>query len=263
MKDLCNFPTNHQNNCNDIKPYKNTPVFFSRVCLLLGAGLFLLVFERWVMNGDLRYYRNVWDSPGDFIAEMVVTLLAIAGFIYFYPRFRKDRFTIPARQLKDDIRGGGFFELVRLNLAHVAKQDLNYNDIVTKDGNRLQYPVNESRETLYCQVFQAIKKQFLDIEAELGYLFTDSKMQNIYEPAYLKKIEDNAIYNEQGVCPALLAKTDLLYLIVFFGVGSESQNAIYDLTKGHYRKEFLKQFLTVASKINEKAKSIKNDSVSP
>jgi len=254
MKNSYDFPTNFQNNCKDIKPYRNTLAFVTRACLWLGSGLSVLAFENWIKTEDLETHRNVFGWPGVFMAEMACALFAIAGFIHIYLRFWKQHLItqMQAKQIKKEMIGSGFFELVRLTRANVAKRTGRYNGLAVPAGDRGSYPGKELPEALYRQVFQAIKKQFFDMEAELGHLFADHKMLHIYEPAYLKTIKDNAIYNEQGIGPALLAKTDLLYLVVFFGIGSDGQKAIYNLTKGHYRKEFLQQFLAMVCKVNAK-----------
>jgi len=256
MKNSCDFQTNFQNDCKDIKPYKNAFAFVVRVCVLLGSGLFVLAFENWIKTQNLEAHLNKFGWPGFPLAEMACALFAMAGLIHGYLRFSKQQVIteIQAEEIEKEMAGSGFFELVRLTRANVANPTGRCNGLVVPVGDSGSYPDNKLPETLYRQVFQVIKKQFFDIEAELGHLFADNKMLHIYEPAYLKTIKDDVIYNEQGIGPALLAKTDLLYLVVFFGIGSDGQKAIYNLTRGHYRKEFLQQFLAMVCKVNAKSK---------
>ena len=224
--------------------------FVARLFIFIGAGLFLVVMSYGPDSKEnAKDYWTIWGTRGDFTAGMVGTLFALAGFIYVYLSFKKQREAndLQADAFKHEKVESRFFELLGLHRDNVSELSFKYHSAVVRLGEEsIPYPDKLKHELSNRQVFQAIKRQFFEIEDEVGSLFNEMHADDIYEHAYLRAVQANTTYIERKVEPNLLAKVDLLYLIVFFGVGSDGRSTIFSLSEGRYKQAFLNQLLGLA-----------------
>ena len=238
-------------------PYEDTPqppdstfALVARFFIFIGAGLFLMVMCNSPDAGNnAKDYWTIWGTRGDFTAGMVGTLFALAGFIYVYLSFKKQREAndLQADSFKHEKVESRFFELLGLHRDNVSELSFKYHSAVVRlDEKFIPYPHKIKHELSNRQVFQAIKRQFFELVDEVGCLFEESLTNDIYEFAYLQAVKTNTTYVERKIEPNLLAKVDLLYLIVFFGVGTDGRSTIYSLSEGRYKQAFLNRLLGLA-----------------
>ncbi|MFI5158983.1 MAG: putative phage abortive infection protein [Sphingobacteriales bacterium] len=247
-------------------PYEDTPqpldstfALVARLFIFIGAGLFFVVMCNSPDAGNnAKDYWTVWGTRGDFTAGMVGTLFALSGFIYVYLSFKKQREAneLQAEAFKHEKVESRFFKLLGLHRNNVSELSFKYHSAeVRLDEKSIPYPDKVEHELSNRQVFQAIKKQFFDLLDEVGFLFEEEFEEDIYEPTYLQAIQVNTTYIQRKTDPNLLAKVDLLYLIVFFGVSLDGRNTIYSLSEGRYKQAFLNKLLGLAMlkpKVNSK-----------
>ena len=93
------------------------------------------------------------------------------------------------------------------------------------------------------KVFKLIFTQFKEAYHELNFFFIAKNINDIYSPNYLDKLKRNSLLKKRAIDLKSLAQVDIVYLIVFYGVGAQGIDTINDLCDGRYQPEFITSVL--------------------
>ena len=230
--------------------------YFANGIIFIGIVLVIIGLANWpdAAKGTIDTQSSYWTrlgTIGDFTAGVGGTCFALGGFIYLYLSFKKQRESNEVQQaaFQHDKVETRFFELIKLQrdnvneltLTHYTRKLSGYD----KDG-KPNYAV-EAHYNTQRQVFHHIVKDFEDAFNELQFLFEDLTLTDLYEPGYLAQLQINKTLLIRKVNLLLFGKIDLVYLIVFFGVGSDGKKTIKSLVQNKYTESFVDQLLAIAA----------------
>ena len=112
--------------------------------------------------------------------------------------------------------------------------------------NELQFTYYENKETKVTaekrKVFKIIYSQFKELWDELNSIFEITDVKKIYTTTYLNELKTKRTFKDHKQ----LAQIDIVYLIVFFGLGKEDIITIKTLLKNKYQEQFLENIILVA-----------------
>jgi len=209
--------------------------------------------EQDVKEEDVKErYKNYWTvygTKGDFTAGTSGTLFALAGFLFLLLSFKKQREAndVQLESFKYEKIEGRFFELIRLHRDNVSELSFTYYFRLPVSKDKI--PTNDiEKDTIaHRKIFQVVKQQYTEVANELALLFEEAVKAEIYESEYLKLLNNNPTIKKREINLKELARADILYLIVFFGVGQDGQETILGITNAKYKTLFIKKVLAFAA----------------
>ncbi|MDB5144520.1 MAG: hypothetical protein JWQ66_3233 [Mucilaginibacter sp.] len=229
---------------------------FANGIILLGIILVIIGLANWPVapKGAAETTSSYWTrlgTIGDFTAGVGGTCFALGGFIYLYLSFKKQRESNEVQRLafQHDKVETRFFELIKLHRDNVNELTLTHHTRKFSGYDKEGQPtyLTEAHDNTQRQVFHHIVKDFEDAFKELQFLFDGLAPAELYETGYLDQLQANKTLFERKIAPLLLGRIDLIYLIVFFGAGSDGKKTIKSLVHNKYREAFVDQLLAVAA----------------
>ena len=215
---------------------------FAIFLILLGIGItigFLIVSNRpgyGLSNGQQSSDISFSGQLGDFIGGIVGTVFSFAGVILLYITLRAQRENFHIERLESN-----FFEMIRFYRENVTEMKLTHHEynILKRD---IQEVKSERRK-----VFRIIFSQFKEANDELTDYFKRKNISEIYQDSYYNLISKNQTLIERSIDLSNLARIDITYLIIFFGVGEDGKETIKSILKEKYKPEFLDWILSIAA----------------
>lgn len=128
-----------------------------------------------------------------------------------------------------------FFDLIKLHRENVS--EFKFDAKLLDGDNGWENKTYENKA-----VFNAVYNQFVQCNNELKHLFKGTK--RTYNPEYLKKISHLNLDNNKL---NLLAKIDVCYSIIFYGVGSEGLIILHKKFRKKYKEKFINDTLRYIS----------------
>ncbi|MDR6785286.1 hypothetical protein ABIE26_003985 [Pedobacter africanus] len=196
-------------------------------------------------NDPVKDYWAINGTIGDFVGGIAGTLFSLSGFALLYLTFKKqtEANVTQLNAYNHDKVEGRFFELIKLHRDNV--NEIKFTTVKEKievikgeHFTRLERITYENRH-----FFVAVMDQFKTAYDELGYLFLNLTEDDIYDPRYLQKLKNNATLVTREIELIKYAKIDILYLIVFFGVGKDGQITIKSIVDQKYNKSLIDKIL--------------------
>ena len=187
---------------------------------------------------------NFWSSEiefdktgqiGDFIGGVVGTVISAAGFYFLYLTFNEQRQSFERERLESK-----FFDLIKLHRDNVVE--------LSFDGTKL----SEDNDSLFIEnriyngksVFKVIFNQFIICKNELNPFMRRKKM---FLAEYESELLANPIIIEHDIDITMLAKIDICYSIVFYGLGSEGLLILRNNFSKKYKEKFVDDILRFLS----------------
>ncbi|TRX39040.1 putative phage abortive infection protein [Flavobacterium restrictum] len=176
-------------------------------------------------EGQILNLTN-FGAFGDFIGGFIGTLFSLAGIFFLYLTLKEQRENFNKERLENN-----FFEMIKFHRENV---------------NELQFSYYENKETKVTaekrKVFKIIYSQFKELWEELNSVFKNTEIEGIYSTTYLNEVKAKNIFKDYKQ----LAQIDIVYLIVFFGLGKEDIITIKTLFKNKYKEQFLENIILIA-----------------
>lgn len=174
---------------------------------------------------------------GDFIGGVVGTILTAISIILLYKTLQaqnkgaKDQ---TDQFIRNQIENR-FFELLKFHRDNVNELEFEFSEYknhpLTVKGRQFFVTVNQQLE-------------FAFDEFQVFFNSKDYKISEIYSEEYLKELKENRIFTERKFNNFyLLAKIDICYLILFFGVSKTGMCEILEKTKEKYDVYFMKDLI--------------------
>lgn len=226
-------------------------ILWIAMALLATGSIILLIqfnYQPPINNTLQKDYWTVRGTIGDFTAGVVGTFVSLAGLVMIYLSFKKQRESNEAQKIFFEYEKieNRFFELIKLHRENVNELSFTeYNAFLNKNPNIT--PDLEKHTSLNRKVFVRIFSQFEQLHNEVKFLFDETKLSIIYIPFYLNQLGRNITLKDRKIDFLEYAKIDIIYLIVFFGLGENGKKTILDLTNNKYCANFLKEVLDFAS----------------
>lgn len=163
---------------------------------------------------------------GDFVGGVIGTLFALSGTFLIFLTFQEQ-----ANANKRSAFEAVFFEMIRLHRENVS--ELRYRKF--NSSNNEQY---ENR-----QVMRIIFQDFIECYREVSK-FSNSKNPSDYiMPKHLAKLQKIISSNKIKANPIELAKIDIAYCMVFYGLGEEGEMALRNLFLKKYNPDYYYKLL--------------------
>lgn len=189
-----------------------------------------------ITSDNIKY--DVTGQVGDFIGGVIGTIFSGAGFYFLYVTLVEQRKAI--NDQKDSFEKerfeAKFFDLIKLYRENVSELKFE-GKLYYGDNTPWEKKIYENRA-----VFNVIYNQFLQCNNELKHLFKGTK--RTYKSEYLEEISHLNLDNDRL---NLLAKIDVCYSIVFYGVGSEGLIILYKKFRKKYKEKFINDILRYIS----------------
>jgi hypothetical protein len=205
--------------------------------LILIIFLIKIVFNGfWIWGGNLAFAET--GQFGDFVGGVIGTFFSGAGFYFLYVTLLEQRIAIDGQKnaFEKERFEAKFFDLIKLHRENVSEFKFEGKIL---DEDRIQWNNNTYENKA---VFNAIYNQFVQCNNELKHLFKGAK--RTYNPEYLKKISHLNLDNNRL---NLLAKIDVCYSIIFYGVSSEGSIILYKKFRHKYKEKFINDILRYIS----------------
>jgi hypothetical protein len=170
---------------------------------------------------------------GDFVGGFVGTVFSLTGIFLLYLTLKEQRENFDRERLESN-----FFEMIKFHKENVAELEFTYHE------SQLE---NSKVKAVKRKVFKVIFSHFGTLWSELGFLFDDVSEKDIYKADQLLKLKENKTLIGRDVDLKELAKIDITYLIIFFGLSKSDKKTILSITSKIYNPEFAENILKVAS----------------
>ena len=218
---------------------------FAIFLILLGIGItigFLIISNRpgyGVNNGQQSSDISFSGQLGDFIGGIVGTVFSLAGVILLYITLRAQRENFHRERLESN-----FFEMIRFN-----RENLNEMMFAYKAKEYTEEFKEATVEHKYEKraVLKKIFDQYKEAHEELKDYFNRKKINEIYQDSYYKLLSKNQTIIERDITLFEFARIDIIYLIIFFGVGDDGKETIKSVLKDKYKSDFLDWILSIAA----------------
>jgi len=210
---------------------------FCAFCTMLSIIFFELIAKKYeIFNGIGELDMSATGQVGDFIGGIVGTLVATFSIVLLYKTLtaQRESSTSQANEFAKSQNESRFFELLRIHRDNVSEIDFEYTE---KNRNKIA----KSRH-FFVVAHKQLEFAFTEFDAYVNYhkLF----ISDMYEDDYFKKLKENKTIIKRNINDyQLLAKIDICYLILFFGVGKNGKKEIIQTLEGKYKKKFINDIL--------------------
>lgn len=210
---------------------KNFMLFGAISSTFLGIGILIYYVVKVTESHSLPKTGQImsltnFGAFGDFIGGFIGTLFSLAGIFFLYLTLKEQRENFNKERLENN-----FFEMIKFHRENV---------------NELQFTYYENKDTIVTaekrKVFKIIYSQFKDLWNELNFVFESTNVESIYSELHLKELKAKNIFKDYKQ----VAQIDIVYLIIFFGLGKEDLITIKTLLKNKYDDQFIENIILVA-----------------
>lgn len=197
-----------------------------RISSIIFVVIGILIFGCFLIKSSLDGY-SVWPTLktdyqvtgqfGDFVGGVIGTLFALAGTFLIYLTFQEQ-----SKENKRSSFEAIFFEMIRLHRDNVS--ELRYNKSITDNDEKY-----ENR-----QVMRVIFKEFIECYREVCKFSNSKEPLDYISKKYLTHLNEIITKNNLNVSPIDLARIDIAYCMVFYGVGEEGEIFLKNLFRKKY-----------------------------
>lgn len=194
--------------------------------LVIGLGILVYFLGKSAADGYSIYFEaktnyEVTGQFGDFVGGVIGTFFALTGTFLIYLTFQEQ-----AKENKRTAFEATFFEMIRLHRENVS--EMRYRKFSSSD--------HESYENR--QVLRIIFQEFIECYREVKK-FSNSKDPSDYiAPKYLERIREIILKNNPKINAIELARIDIAYCMVFYGVGAEGEIALRKIFQKKYNPDY-------------------------
>lgn len=208
--------------------------------LTLGAGsttvIGFIILACFVYNFFTSFSaaeKGFFGVLGDFVGGFIGTLFSATGIFLLYLTLKEQRENFEKERLENN-----FFEMIKFHKENVSELEFTYHE-----NNENNSKVKAVRR----KVFKVIFSHFDSLWMELDFLFKNATEKEIYHEIELEKIKKNNTINERTIDLKQIARIDIVYLIIFFGLSKSDRKTIQSLTFQIYNEAFINKILDFAS----------------
>jgi hypothetical protein len=139
-----------------------------------------------------------------------------------------------------------FFEMIRFHRDNVT--EISYTSYL-RSPIKLVKGADEPVEHTAVQrkVFKVIFSDFKKLYDEISLVFEGVQISEIYEKDYLFQLKENAVIKARKIDLCKYAKIDIVYCLLFFGMGKDDRQNLVDVFGGRYKEEFYNDAIMLAA----------------
>jgi hypothetical protein len=207
-------------------------VKFLSVLFLLIGGITLVYFlnkasvDGYTISNSFSTNYEITGQFGDFIGGVVGTFFALTGTFLIYLTFQE--------QSKENKRArfeSAFFEMIRLHRENVT--EMRYRKFKLDD-----HVCYENR-----QVVRIIFQEFIECYREVKKFSNSKEISDYITPRYLENLNKIISNANSKINPIEMARIDIAYTIVFYGLSVEGESVIRRLFLKKYNPDYYYKLL--------------------
>lgn len=170
---------------------------------------------------------DITGQIGDFIGGVIGTLISAVGFYYLYLTFSEQKISFQRERLESN-----FFDLIKLHRENVSELEFDGKKLVEDDDS---LHIGKSK-FIGKSVFKVFFNQIIICKTELQPIFRNPQIYiQEYEEQMLK--HPYIIKNEIDIYQ--LARIDICYNIVFYGLSAEGVLILKHIFKDKYKDKMI------------------------
>jgi hypothetical protein len=222
----------------DRKVEKGIIISGAIISLIVGIVILFLFLSKVSTSHSIPkdgVYFNLtsFGALGDFIAGVVGTCFSLCGIFLLFLTLKDQKENFYKERLESK-----FFEMVKFHRENVSEMQYSYYENQKQDSK-----VTSQKRKVFKMIFSQFKKAW----EETKHFYDNALIESIYEYEYLLNLRSNKKILQREINLKELAKLDITYLIVFFGLSTEDKESILNLCKSKYKKVFVEDVLKFAS----------------
>jgi hypothetical protein len=220
------------------KKFTASTILVIAVIVLALLCLFLLFLAPEFVRSRLQNWHikepgQIGDVFGGTLGPFIAFLAAILTFAAFWAQYQanlqqKEQFTIQALNSGIERFESRFFDLLKLHRDNVNEMEFVENKVVRNPT----YLKEESRARGR-EVIKKICFQIFNCRDEISPFFSKKLPKHIYNEEYMQKVQNEPTIIERSINLRDMAKNDIAYCIVFFGL---DHNGLYVAKKNLHDK---------------------------
>jgi hypothetical protein len=196
------------------------------ISLAIGLGMLVYFLGKSAADGysiafEAKTNYEVTGQFGDFVGGVIGTFFALTGTFLIYLTFQEQ-----AKENKRAAFEATFFEMIRLYRENVS--ELRYKKYSSDD-----YESYENR-----QVLRIIFQEFIECYREVKKFSNSKDPSDYFVPKYLERIRNIIAKNNPKINAIELARIDIAYCMVFYGVGTEGEIALRKIFQKKYNPDY-------------------------
>lgn len=196
------------------------------VFLVSGLGMLVYFLGKSAADGYSIFFETktnyeVTGQFGDFVGGVIGTFFALAGTFLIYLTFKEQ-----SEENKRAAFEATFFEMIRLHRENVS--ELRY-----KKYSSDNYESYENR-----QVSRVIFQEFIECYRDVKKFSNSRDPSDYITPKYLERIRKIITKNNSKINAIELARIDIAYCMVFYGVGTEGEIVLRKLFQKKYNPKY-------------------------
>ncbi|SHL33447.1 putative phage abortive infection protein [Chryseobacterium polytrichastri] len=210
---------------------KRTILFFSWSIIGLGLLIIIMFLIKSNLDGFSISFNDTTNFEktgqfGDYVGGVIGTFFTLAGTLLLILTLKEQQ-----DENKRNAFESYFFEMIRLHKENVSE----FKYIKHKNG---EASIFENR-----QVIRKIFEEFIECYREVRK-FSNSDIEKDYiSDKYLIILKKIIKSNDLIISPIELARIDIAYSVVFFGLGTEGEGIIKKIIRKRYRPEYYYKLL--------------------
>ena len=210
---------------------KKLTLIFSWSIIVAGLVIIILFLAKANIDGFSTSFNQITDYEktgqfGDYIGGVIGTFFTLAGTLLLILTFREQQ-----NENNRNAFESYFFEMIRLYKENV--NELRYTKF--RNNNPELY---ENR-----QVIRKIFEEFIECYREVRKFSNSTNELDYVSAKYLAIIKDINVKNNLQLDPIEMARIDMAYSIVFFGLGTEGESIIRKIIRKRYNPEYYYKLL--------------------
>lgn len=215
------------------------------VIVIVIICFFPILFTSYGSRFNFTTTGLIGDTIGGIMGPYIAIAAAALTFLAFWVQYkaneqqREDIKDLKKRAEKERLETN-FFEMIKFHRDNVG--ELSYSPF-SGDNSFKKLPETSIARKVYKVIFD----DFIILHRELNHFFTAAKAEDIYEEKYLNSLLNNSTIIDRGINLVIYAKIDILYCILYFGLGSSDNKTIRDFFNNRYKFTFFDPIVFFAS----------------
>lgn len=183
--------------------------------------------------GEINFEAT--GQVGDFIGGFVGTIISAAGFLFLYLTLKEQRNATKdqRRAFEKERFENRFFELLKLYRDNVSAMSIELTDETTTQITKIEG--NKAMKFIYHQIMEA--------RDEIKPFFRKIDEHEIYEAEYHKTLKGEYTILNRDISLKEIAKMNIAYHIVFFGVDYYGKHIILNALSGKYKRNLIVEII--------------------
>lgn len=208
-------------------------------CIITGVFAYQ-VSKKYEIGESIKF--DVTGQYGDFIGGVVGTIISAAAFIFLYLTLSEQREAFKKERFENK-----FFELIKLHRDNINEMKM----LLTKKKTNFTAKINdievEERQFTGREVIEYISEQIITCRREISTFFDKKKTSEIYNLDSLKQIQEQKSISERKITLKELARIDIAFCIVFFGIEYQGNYTLKRFLSKKYNPEFFSDIVDYIS----------------